>query len=79
MPENPEAKRDFTKWIGLAAAGGIIFAPIVIGSILDHQFGWRNWGVLVGVVVGFVAGLSYLLVVLKQFQDPPDKPERNET
>ncbi len=78
MVENSDPPRDFGKWVALAGAGFAIFLPIVIGSILDHQFGWNNWGTLAGVVIGFVAGLTYLIAVLRRFDEGPDKPKRDQ-
>ena len=78
MAANSDGQRDFGKWVALAGAGLAIFVPIVIGSILDKHLGWQNWGTLGGVVIGFVAGISYLLAVLKRFQDPPEPPKREQ-
>jgi F0F1-type ATP synthase assembly protein I len=35
-------------------------APIGIGLLLDHSFGWSPWGIVGGAVFGLIAGVAHL-------------------
>jgi ATP synthase protein I len=64
--------------IALSQVGLEMVAPIAVGLYLDNRFGWAPWGVVVGVVVGFVGGLSHLLFMLKRFEKDSDS-QRNKS
>lgn len=53
----------------LGQIGLEMVAPLVLGLFLDHELGWMPWGTVVGAVLGFVCGLSHLVVLL----NPKDK------
>jgi ATP synthase protein I len=52
----------------LSQVGMEMVAPIAVGLFLDNRYGWSPWGVVVGVLLGFVGGLYHLLVMLKRFE-----------
>jgi F0F1-type ATP synthase assembly protein I len=45
--------------LGLYPAVGVLLG-LLIGTWLDHKFGWGSKGLITGAVIGLVAGL-YLL------------------
>ena len=45
---------------GLYPAAGVVVGSL-IGTWVDHHFGWSALGVITGVVIGVLAGL-YLLI-----------------
>ena len=45
------------------------------GSWLDKKFGWAPWGVLVGMMLGLIAG-AYLLIKEVNRMDRQDKQDR---
>lgn len=46
--------------LGLEIAVGVGLG-YVAGNWLDQKFGWKPWGVLVGTLLGFAAGLYPLV------------------
>lgn len=47
----------------------------VAGSWLDKKFGWAPWGVLVGMMLGLIAG-AYLLIKEVNRMDRQDRQDR---
>jgi F0F1-type ATP synthase assembly protein I len=76
---DPGSREDLKRYMTLAQVGLEIVAPGILGLVLDARFGWGPWGLIIGIVVGFVGGL-YHLVILSNREDrpaspPPEKPE----
>lgn len=67
MPDSEQGRL-----IALSQVGLEMVAPIAIGLYLDGRFDWTPWGVVVGVMLGFVGGLSHLLLLLKRFDVKKD-------
>jgi F0F1-type ATP synthase assembly protein I len=64
LPNPKEVGRYFT----ISQVGMEMVAPIVLGLILDYQFGWMPWATVIGAVLGLVAGISHLVVISNQGQ-----------
>ena len=69
MPLGLPDRREMGRYFALAQVGLEMVVPIVIGVLVDSYFGWSPWGVVVGVIVGFVGGLLHLLALLKSFDE----------
>ena len=53
-------------WAGRIAALGFEFAlPPISGSFVDRWLGSNPWGILGGMVVGFVVGMMHLLRIAR--------------
>jgi F0F1-type ATP synthase assembly protein I len=77
LDKRPDSQRDLGYYFALAQTGVEMVAPIAIGALLDGYFGWSPWGAGVGAVVGFVGGLTHMLIMLKRYEDPtPPGPPR---
>ena len=76
VAEKPDSPRDVGLYAALAQTGLEMVAPVAIGAYLDGRFGWSPWGAGIGAVVGFVGGLTHMLMLLKRVQDrsPPEPP-----
>ncbi len=75
MPEGPpEDQKQLGYYFTLAQVGMEIVAPIGLGVWLDQAvWGWAPWGLIGGAVLGFVGGLTHL-VVLANRQDDGGRP-----
>jgi len=65
-------------YLSLAQVGLEMVAPLVVGVVIDHYAGWGPWATVIGIIVGFVGGISHI-VVLSRKQDEArrgnDKPK----
>jgi F0F1-type ATP synthase assembly protein I len=69
VPEqNPPDQQQLGYYMTLAQVGLEMVAPVVVGLVADHFAGTMPWITLGGIVLGFVGGLTHL-VVLGQKQD----------
>ena len=46
--------RDYGRMMALSQIGFEMVGPIILGLVLDNQFGWSPWGVACGAVLGLV-------------------------
>ncbi|MBY0232779.1 MAG: AtpZ/AtpI family protein [Gemmataceae bacterium] len=71
-PENPKL---LARLLMLSQAGTVMVAPIILGFLIDGWLGISPWGVVVGVVLGFTAGLIQLVQLSKPApgEDEPGK------
>ncbi len=58
-----EGRADYSSLALASTATAELVAPVLLGVWLDHQFGWAPWGVAVGGVVGFVGGITHLMMI----------------
>lgn len=65
LPELPDRK-DMGRYVALGQVGMEMVAPIVAGLAVDHYFGCRPWGVIVGAVLGPVGGFVHLVHMLNK-------------
>jgi F0F1-type ATP synthase assembly protein I len=57
-----DGDRSTARQVGLASqVGGSLIGPVLVGLILDVQFGWEPWGTLAGVLLGLVSCLMLLI------------------
>jgi F0F1-type ATP synthase assembly protein I len=75
-PDDPSRPSDMGFYLALAGVGVEMVVPIIVGAWLDSYYGWNPWGILVGVILGFLMSLTHLVVLLKR-RWPPDKPRRD--
>jgi F0F1-type ATP synthase assembly protein I len=76
VAETPDSQREGSLYLALAQTGLEMVAPVAIGVVLDNHFGWSPWGAGIGAVVGFVGGLTHMLMLLKRAEErrPPEPP-----
>ena len=77
LPVDP---KEVGRWIALASVGLEMVVPIGLGWLLDRYAGMDPWGVIGGVVVGFVGGVVHLMIMVnlqerrdRQKTSPPRK------
>lgn len=70
-PQTPNSRKELGRYLALSQVGFEMVVPGVIGLLIDRWFGSFPWGVIVGVVLGFVAGLVHLVHLTKE--EPPDR------
>jgi len=74
---SPAAARSGAFQYGEVATVGLSFVialalGTIIGWWLDNKFGWAPYGVLIGIALGFAAGVRSVYVVLKPvLKSPP--------
>lgn len=66
MTQDPQDPRRLGLYMALAQVGTEMVVPTVVGLILDLNFGWTPWGLLVGVVLGLVGGFYHMIAILKR-------------
>jgi len=68
-----------TNWGRGLASGFEIAVGVAVGYFagnwLDQRYGWAPWGVLVGMMLGLIAG-AYLLIKEVNRMDRQDKQDR---
>ena len=65
MFPGPGDQKDLSRYLALGQVGLEMVAPIALGVELDSYLGWSPWGVIAGVVIGFVGGLAHLVTMTK--------------
>jgi F0F1-type ATP synthase assembly protein I len=50
----------------MAQAGIEMIVPLGIGVWLDHEFGWTPWATIIGTILGFVGGITHLVMLAHQ-------------
>jgi F0F1-type ATP synthase assembly protein I len=65
LPELPDRK-EMGRYAALSQIGLEMVVPILAGLAVDHYFGWRPWGVIVGAVLGPVGGFVHLVTLLNK-------------
>ncbi len=80
MPLGLPDPREMGYYFALAQVGFEMVAPIGVGIALDYYFDWTPWGTVVGLVVGFLGGMTHLILMVRQHdaeerrQPPGDTP-----
>lgn len=64
--ENDKAKPKAPVWMFAATAGSSFVAPVIVGVLLDIEFGWTPWATFVGLTVGIISCLGTLLISAKK-------------
>ena len=63
MPAGPTNPRELGKYVAMAQVGMEMAAPVAVGALLDHYFGWSPWGIVGGAIFGLVAGMGHLFML----------------
>lgn len=73
MVKDLQNPRELGYYFALAQCGMEMVVPLGIGACLDYYFDWTPWGVVVGAILGFVGGLSHLIIMVQRH----DAEEKN--
>ncbi len=72
MRFSPPDPRELRRYFALSQVGLEMVAPIGVGLALDYYLGWSPWGAVVGAILGFVGGLTHLIVLVNRPKDNED-------
>lgn len=56
-------RADYSSLALASTAVAELVAPILIGVWLDDRYGWAPWGLITGAVLGFVGGITHMMVI----------------
>jgi F0F1-type ATP synthase assembly protein I len=81
MPDDgPPDAREQGIYFTLAQVGVEMVVPLIVGLVIDHYAAWGPWATLAGMVLGFVGGITHIVLlsnkqdaVLRKKQPPGDK------
>ena len=60
-------------YFSLAQVGMEMVLPMVVGIGLDHYLGWKPWGTVTGALVGFIGGLTHLVLLVQRHDADKDR------
>jgi F0F1-type ATP synthase assembly protein I len=64
MPGNrPPDAREMGIYFTLAQVGLEMVMPLIVGLVIDHWAGWGPWATLGGMVLGFVGGITHIVML----------------
>ena len=68
MPDGPpDERKEMGYYFTLAQVGMEMVAPLVAGALLDRSvWSLAPWGLIGGAVLGFVGGLTHLIMLANQ-------------
>jgi F0F1-type ATP synthase assembly protein I len=70
--------RELGFYFVLGQVGLEMVVPILVGALIDYYLGWTPWVTLVGVVLGFIAGLGHLFAIVNRRDGTgPSQPPAN--
>jgi F0F1-type ATP synthase assembly protein I len=76
MPQEPPDSRELGYYFALAQVGMEMVAPLLLGVYLDYVFDWQPWATVVGALLGFVGGLTHLVMMVQRHDKAgPSKPQ----
>jgi F0F1-type ATP synthase assembly protein I len=75
MRFSPPDPGELRRYFALSQVGLEMVAPIGVGLALDYGFGWGPWGAVIGALVGFVGGLTHLIVLVSRPKDSEDSKQ----
>jgi ATP synthase protein I len=79
MRFSPPSPEELRRYFALSQIGLEMVAPIGIGVVLDYYVGIAPWGAVVGAILGFVGGMTHLIVLATRRKDKDiSKPSRKE-
>jgi len=74
MQIGPTDPRELGRYFALSQIGMEMVAPIGLGLVLDYWLGASPWFAVIGAVLGFVGGLTHLIVLVNR---PKEKEDSN--
>lgn len=45
---------------------GAVLVLLWLGGIVDHEYGWKGFGSVAGIVIALVAWITHLLIVVRK-------------
>ena len=77
MPDSrPPDAREMGYYLTLAQVGLEMVAPLILGLVIDSYAGTTPWLTLAGVVLGFVGGVTHIIVVTNKHDAAARKDQR---
>ena len=52
-----------------------LVGPVLLGLLLDWQFGWLPWGTVTGLILGLAISMYHLALLARRL-DRPEPPDR---
>ncbi len=78
LPGLPNPK-EMGRYFAIGQVGLEMVVPIILGLVLDYQFGWMPWATVVGAILGLIGGISHLVVISSQSEkDQESRREQGE-
>ncbi len=74
MADRQEDRRRLGLYLSLAQCGGEMVVPLVVGLVLDRYLHTMPWLTVAGAVLGFVGGLTHMVVILNRLDQRPPPP-----
>lgn len=74
MAQPPPNPKELGYYFALGAVGLEMVTPIGLGLALDFYFGWLPWATAVCAVLGFVGGMTHLILMVSQ-HDAEERPK----
>jgi hypothetical protein len=78
VPGKPLDPKELGHYYALAQVGLEMVAPAGVGLLVDHYFGWQPWGVVVGAILGLIAGLAHLISLTNRPRKSAGTPSEKE-
>jgi len=66
-------RRELGYYVTLAQAGIEMVVPLGIGVWLDQLLGWTPWATVIGTILGFVGGITHLVILGQRGQSQQPK------
>jgi F0F1-type ATP synthase assembly protein I len=66
MPDNQDNPKELGYYFALGQIGMEMVVPMVVGIALDHYLDWRPWATVIGLIVGFVGGMTHLILLVSR-------------
>lgn len=55
--------RELGIYFTLAQVGVEMVVPLLVGLVIDHYAAWGPWATVGGMIVGFVGGISHIVLL----------------
>ncbi len=79
MRFGPPSPEELGRYFALSQIGLEMVAPIGLGLALDYWLGSSPWGAVIGAILGFVGGITHLIVLVNQRKEKEEsKPARKD-
>lgn len=78
MADRQDERRRLGLYLALAQCGTEMVVPLVVGFLLDRYLGTLPWLTVAGALLGFVGGLTHMVVILNKLDRDSSAPADRE-